>query len=94
MSEIRTSLDFREFSYVPFPDSSDFGQCLKSKQKCLDFGHFFLSEIQTLKIQMGQKFWISDRKKVSQIRRFEFGFRILFYLHTSDNLLPFPYSVK
>ena len=55
MSEIRTSSDFRQFSYVPFPDSSDFGQ-LKSKHLRLDFGHFF-------------------------------------YLHTSDNLLPFTYSV-
>ena len=43
---------------------------------------------------MGQKVWISDRKKVSEIRTFVFGFRTLFYLHTSDNLLPFTYSVR
>ena len=36
MSEFRTSLDFRQFSCVPFPDS-------------LDFRHFHLSEILTLK---------------------------------------------
>ena len=49
MSEIRTSLDFsldfRQFNYVLFPSSSDFGQCLESEQKRLDFGHFFLPEI-------------------------------------------------
>ena len=28
MSEIRTSLDFRHFIYIPFPDSLDFGQSL------------------------------------------------------------------
>ena len=43
---------------------------------------------------MGQKVWISDRKKLTEIPTFEFGFWTLFYLHTSDNLLPFTYSVK
>ena len=42
MSEIPTSLDFGQFSYVPFPDSSDFGQ-------------FFLYEIRTLKNPNGTK---------------------------------------
>ena len=36
-------LDFRQFSYVLFPNNLDFRQCLKSKQKRLDFGSFFLS---------------------------------------------------
>ena len=43
---------------------------------------------------MGQKVWFSERKKVSEIQTFVFGFRTLFYLHTSDNLLPFTYSVR
>ena len=71
MSKIRTGLYFRQFSFAPFPDS-------------LDFGHFFLSEFQTLKIQMRQKVWISDRKSV-----WNPNFEILgtIYLSTSDNLL-------
>ena len=34
------SLDFGQFSFVPFPNSSDFKQCLKTEQKYLYFGHF------------------------------------------------------
>ena len=67
MSEIQTSLDFRQFSYVPFPNSLDFGQCLKSEQKNLDFGHFFLSEIGTSKNPNGTKSWDFRQKKVSEI---------------------------
>ena len=59
------NLDFRQFSYVPFPDSSDFRQCLKSEQKRLDFGHFFLSENQTLKNPNGTLDF--RQKKVSEI---------------------------
>ena len=43
---------------------------------------------------MGQKVWISEIKKVSKIGTFMLGFQTLFYLHTSDNLLPFTYSVR
>ena len=39
------------------------------------------------------KVWISD-KKVFEIQTSVFGFQTLFYLHTSDNLLPFTYSVR
>ena len=67
MSEIRTSLDFRQFSYVPFPHSSDCGQRLKSEQKCSDFGHFFLSEIRTFKNPNGTKSLDFRQKKVSEI---------------------------
>ena len=31
MSEYRTGLVFRQLALVPFPDSSDFERCLKSK---------------------------------------------------------------
>ena len=93
MSEIQTSLNFRQFSYVPFPDNSDFGQCLKSEQKRSDLGHFFLSEIRTLKNPNGTKVQISGRKKCLKSNRLclDFGH---FYLHTSYNLLPFICSVK
>ena len=43
MSEFGTSLDFRQFSCVPFPDSLDFRQCLKSEPKVLDFRHFLIA---------------------------------------------------
>ena len=48
MSEYRTSSDFRQFSWVPFPDSSDFRQCLKSELKVLISDTFFClkSELQ------------------------------------------------
>ena len=93
MSEIRTSLDFRQFICVPFPDSLDFGQCLKSEQKRLDFGHFFLSEIQTLKSKW-EKSLDFRQKKGSEIQTFVFGFWLLFYLHTSDNFLSSTYSLR
>ena len=55
MSEIRTCLDFRQFSFVPFPDSSD-------------FEHFFCLKFKLhIKNPNGTKIWISDRKKVSEI---------------------------
>ena len=78
MSEFWTSLDFRQFSFTTFPDSSvsprfqtvlrisdssDFRQCLNSEQKHSDFGHFFCWKSKLQKIQMGRKVWISDRKK-------------------------------
>ena len=31
MSEYRTGLVFRQLALVPFPDSLDFGRCLKSE---------------------------------------------------------------
>ena len=31
MSEYRTGYVFRQLALVPFPDSLDFGRCLKSK---------------------------------------------------------------
>ena len=31
MSEYRTDLVFRQLALVPFPDSSNFGRCLKSE---------------------------------------------------------------
>ena len=43
MSEIQTSLDFRQLSCVPFPDRPNFRHCLKS-------GHFFC-------LKLGQKSW-------------------------------------
>ena len=64
MSEIQTSLDFGQFSFVPFPNSSDFGQCLKFEQKRSDFGHFFLSEIETLKNPNGTKSLDFRQKKI------------------------------
>ena len=45
-------------------DSSDFGQCLKSKQKRSYFRHFFLSEIRTLKNPTG-KLSLDFRQKKS-----------------------------
>ena len=60
--------------------------------KNFGFRNFFLSEFWTHKIQMGSKIWISDRNKVSEIQTFVFGFQTLFYLHTSDTLLPSTYS--
>ena len=95
MSEIRTSLDFIKFSFVPFPDSLDFRQCLKSEQKCLDFGHFFLSEIWTLENPNGTKSLDFKQKKMSEIWMFVFRFWTLLYLrHTADNLMPSTYSAR
>ena len=67
MSEILTSLDFIQFRFVPFPDSYDFRQCMKSKRKCSDFEHIFLSEIQTLKNPNGTKNLDFRQKKVLEI---------------------------
>ena len=33
MSEYQTGLVFRQLALVPFPDTSDFGCCLKSEQE-------------------------------------------------------------
>ena len=57
------------------------------------FWTLFLSEIGTLKNQMGQKVWISDRKKSVWNPNVCVQFRY-FYLHISDNLMPSPYSVR
>ena len=50
VSEIRTSLDFRLLSCVPFPESPDFRHCLKSGHFCPNFWHFFC-------LKSGQKSW-------------------------------------
>ena len=73
-------LDFRQFSFIPFPDS-------------LDFGHF-LCEIRTLINLNGTKSLDFRQKKGSKIRAFVFGLWTLFYPHTSDNFIPSTYSVR
>ena len=86
MSEIRTSLDFRQFIYVPLPrspDILDFGQCLKSEQNCSDFEHFFLFEIQNFKNPNGTKSLDFRQKKKSMKFKhlcLDFGHFII-YIH-------------
>ena len=43
---------------------------------------------------MGQKLWIYEQKKVSEIWTYVFRFRTLFYLNTWNNLLPSSYSIR
>ena len=51
-------------TFVPFPDRLAFRQCLKLGQKCPDFGHFLLSEIQTDKFKWDKKFGFQTEKSV------------------------------
>ena len=83
MSEIPTtcSLIFIQFNFVLFPDSSD-------------FGHYFLFEIPNSKNPNGTKSLDFRQEKVSEIWTFVFWLRTLFYLHTSDKLMPSTYSVR
>ena len=66
MYEIQTSLDFRQFIFVPYPDSPNFRQS-KIQTKTFPISDtFFCLKSELKKIQMGQKVWISDRKNVSK----------------------------
>ena len=38
--------DFGQSTFGSIPDGSVFGHCPKSERFCLDFGHFWTSEIQ------------------------------------------------